>query len=82
VIVAGHPPLLGEWEELERHYPEPQRLLAAITAARDLDACIDLLAGRPVNPARLDPSELAKLKRASLVRLVPPFEMLEAAEAA
>ena len=81
VIVSRDPHLpltLGQREELERAYPEAQRLLAAIKLARDLDACADLLAGRPVDSARLDQAELASAKRRTLVRLVAPADLLEA----
>ena len=69
---------LGEREQLERLWPHTHRLLAAIKLARDIDACCDLLAGRPVDLSRLDPAELEHSKRASLVRLLAPAGLLEA----
>lgn len=76
MIVSGHPPLLGELEQLERTWPDAQRLLAAFTIALDLAACADLLAGRPVDEARLDPVELERARSRMLVLLSPATDLL------
>jgi hypothetical protein len=63
---------------LEAAYPSVQRLRAAFALARDVEACVDLLAGRPVDPVRLDPVELVRAREATLVLLVSPLENLGA----
>ena len=68
--------LLGELEELERRWPDGQRLLAAFTLACDLDACRDLILGLPVDVARLDPGELQRARQAHLVQLRAPADLL------
>ncbi len=63
----------------KRHtnWPDGQRLYWAIKLALDVEACADLLADKPVDPARLDRKALAESREASLVRLVRPIDVLE-----
>ena len=82
MIVAGHPPSLGEREALERCWPNAERLAAAIAVARDVEVCAALLAGRPVDAARLDPAALERAKQARLVRLCSPIDCLGKEDAA
>ena len=72
-----HEPITPEmWQALRDAYPNTERLATAFALALDTDACSDLLAGRPVAPERLDHAEAAKARRASLVRLVAPIDLL------
>jgi len=74
--------LLAEWDSLmlADRYPHPARILTALRLAPDLDTCIDLLTGRPVDPARLDQQELERAKHRKLVRLdMTALDELEAA---
>jgi hypothetical protein len=64
------------WAELRRRYPSTARIMVAMRLAQDAATCADLLAGRPVDPDRVDRSELERAKRRSLVRLVAPIELL------
>ena len=73
---------LGVLERLHLRWPNPQRLVVAFALANDVDACADLLTGRAVDPARLDPDALAKAQQASLVRLVAPASLLNLEAAA
>ncbi len=68
-----------QWAELREAWPNGERLTVAWRLARDVDALADLLAGRPVAPGRINQRELAKARRASLVQLVAPIDLLEAA---
>jgi len=70
----------------EHHYPltrterlQLQRLATAWRLAPDIRTLEDLLLGVPVDPARLNPGELARARTASLVQLVPPINLIRAA---
>src|SRR4051812_3511693 len=57
-------------ERLREAYPTYQRLSVAFALPlrpRDLDACRDLLAGRPVDPVRLDKAALFNARRKRLI---------------
>jgi hypothetical protein len=69
--ITGAMRLLLEWD-----YPDADRILLAMRLALDVGACEDLLAGRPVDPSRLDQAELAKAREKTLVRLVAPIDRL------
>ena len=74
--------LLAEWDRLtlEQRYPHPSRILTALRLSRDVETCRELLAGQPVDPARLDQHELARAKNRKLVRLdMTALDLLEAA---
>lgn len=72
--------LPADWrEQLEEKWPDGARLTWAWRLARDLDACADLIAGRAVDPSRLDPSQLRLANEARLVVLVRPVDLLEVA---
>lgn len=57
-------------------YPDAQRLLVAFRLALDVEACADLLAGRAVDPARLDQGELVTARRKRLLTLTPAIDAL------
>ncbi len=59
------------------NWPDGQRLYWAFKLALDVEACADLLADKPVDPARLDRKALAESREASLVQLVRPIDVLE-----
>jgi hypothetical protein len=65
------------WEALRAAWLDSARLAAAWQLAKDVEALADLLAGRAVDPSRLDPDELIRSRRRRLVRLVAPAELLE-----
>jgi hypothetical protein len=65
------------WAQLRAAYADGQRLATAFALALDVDACADLLAGRTVDPSRLDEGELFKARRKRLVQLVAPVNLLE-----
>lgn len=60
-------------------WPNTERLNTALMLATDWRTCADLLAGRPVNPERLDPGALKQAHTASLVTLTRPIDLLSAA---
>lgn len=70
--------VLDEQAKLEREarWPDAGRLQIAFRLAVDVEACADLLAGRPVDPARLDPLQRAKAQEARLVQLVRPIDLV------
>lgn len=79
---------MGAWDtiqeydaaEREQRYPHPQRILVAMRLATDLETCRALLAGEPVDPARLDKSALARARNRKLVRLdTAEIDLLEVA---
>lgn len=54
-----------------------ERIAVAMRLSLDVDACVALLEGRPVDPARLDAAELERAKSKRLVRLdVSPLDVL------
>ena len=70
----------------EHYYPltrterlQLQRLATAWRLAPDIRTLEDLLFGIPVDPSRLNPTELARARTASLVQLIPPIDTLAAA---
>ena len=64
---------------LRARWPDAVRLATAFALALDVDAAADLLAGRHLNPSRIDASELERAKCATLVRLVAPIDLLREA---
>jgi hypothetical protein len=72
----------GQWAQIRASWPNTQRLHTAWRLALDLETLDDLLAGRPVDPTRIDPGELARARRASLVQLVRPIDTLLQADVA
>jgi hypothetical protein len=50
-------------------YPNPARIALALRLALDLETAQDLLAGRPVDPDRLDAAALERARTRRLVRL-------------
>lgn len=80
MIVPRDPwePLPADWRErVTARWPDGARLTAAWALALDVDALADLLAGRAVDPSRLDPDEVIRSRRKRLVRLVAPAELLD-----
>jgi hypothetical protein len=63
-------------DALRRRWPDAVRLDVAFRLARDVDAATDLLAGRAVDPARLDPDELVQARTLRLVRLAAPVDLV------
>jgi hypothetical protein len=57
-------------------WPNVDRLDVAMRLGLDVGACEDLLAGRSVDPLRLDQAELAKAREKTLIRLVAPIDAL------
>ncbi len=78
-MIDSYPLTPEQWDELHDRWPDGARLSAAFAIARDVAACADLLAGRPVDPARLDQDELANARERRLVQLVAPADLLEGA---
>ena len=68
--------------ERKRKWPNAARLKVCWQLALDLDTCAALLRGEPVDAARLNQAELAKAKRATLVRLERPIDLLAIDKAA
>jgi hypothetical protein len=66
----------GMWAELERRWPNGERLLWAFRLAHDVETCADLITGRPVDEARLDPETMFAARRQSLVQLSAPIDLL------
>jgi hypothetical protein len=58
---------------LAKDYPDGLRLRVAFAIANDLDACRDLLAGRKVDPVRLDAVRVRRARQAGFVQLVSPL---------
>lgn len=76
-------PLSDEmWEALHERWPDAGPLGIAFRIAKDLDACRDLLLGRPVDSWRLDCVEVERALRASHVQLVSPLDVYGFAVAA
>jgi hypothetical protein len=74
--------LLDDWDDARRraHYPHPDRILVAMRLARDLDTCVALLQGEPVDPDRLHANEVEQAKQRELVRLdFHAIDLLDAA---
>jgi hypothetical protein len=65
------------WRALREAYPDGKRLAVAWRLTRDVDTCAELLAGRSVDPGRLNTRELELAQEASLVRLTRPIDLLE-----
>jgi hypothetical protein len=65
------------WTQLRAAWPDGERLRLAWQLARDVDTLGDLLAGRTVDPSRLDQDELVRARRRKLVMLVSALELLE-----
>lgn len=75
-----HEPLTeAVWDELALAYPNPGRIRIALELALDAQAFTDLVAGKPVDPARIDRTELEKAKQPRLVQLVRPIDVLQIA---
>lgn len=64
---------------LEARYQHTTRIIVAIRLARDPDTCAALLAGDPVDPARVHKHELENALKPGLVQLVRPIDVLTAA---
>ena len=58
-----------DWDLLRFRYRSWRRVDLAIRLALDLDTCIALLGGEPVDPVNLDPRELSRASQTRLVRL-------------
>jgi hypothetical protein len=74
--------LLDDYDQTRREarYPNPNRIMVAMRLARDLDTCVALLQGEPVDPDRLDPDEVRRAKQRELVRLdFHAIDLLDAA---
>jgi hypothetical protein len=74
--------LLDDYDQARQQarYPNPNRILVAMRLARDLDTCIALLQGEPVDPDRLDANEVRRAKQRELVRLdFHTIDLLDAA---
>jgi hypothetical protein len=74
--------VLDDYDQARRQarYPHPERILIAMRLARDLDTCVALLQGEPVDPDRLDPDEVQQAKQRELVRLdFHAIDLLDAA---
>jgi hypothetical protein len=85
MIVPRDPwqPIRAEiWAKLERRWPNAERLVTAWRLARDIDTCADLIAGRPVDQARLDPEAVFAARRKSLVTLTAPIDLVNVEERA
>jgi hypothetical protein len=67
----------GQRLALVEAWPNGARLEWAWRIARDLETCRALLAGQPVDAERLDQAELFSARRARLVQLVAPADLLE-----
>lgn len=74
---SSAPITADQWAALRTRWLNYEQLAAAWRLACDVGTLDDLLAGRPVDPSRLDQDELAKAQRATLVRLVAPVDLLE-----
>jgi hypothetical protein len=63
--------LLDDYDRARRQarYPHPERILVAMRLSRDLQTCVALLQGEPVDPDRLHPGEVRRAKQRELVRL-------------
>jgi hypothetical protein len=59
-----------------------ERLVAAWRLARDVDTCSDLIAGCPVDQARLNPEAVFEARRKSLVTLSAPIDLVNVEERA
>jgi len=82
VIVPSdpHEPITGaHWLLLQWDFWNTARLATVFRLALDPDAAAELLEGRPVDPSRLDPAEVARAQEQSLVQLVAPIDLLERA---
>ena len=76
---AMGPPTPTKWAQLRADYPSAGRISVAMRLALDVQVCADLLAGRPVDPARLDAAELKRARERRLVRLdLREIDLLEA----
>ena len=64
------------WAALRDVYLDATRLEVCFRLARDLTTCEALWLGKPVDPSRLDPVELRTARRASLVQMVRPVDVL------
>jgi hypothetical protein len=62
--------------ERKRKWPNAARLKVAWQLALDLETCAALLRGEPVDPSRLDQTELAKAREETLVQFVAPIDAL------
>jgi hypothetical protein len=65
--------------ELRRRYPHPARILWAMRLAKDVDTCAALLRNEPVDPACIHTDQLEQATKRTLVQLVAPIELFEAA---
>lgn len=76
-IVPRDPRVPLEFEHryfLAQDYPDGLRLRVAFAIANDLGACRDLLAGRAVDPVRLNTARLQRARQAQFVQLVSPLD--------
>jgi hypothetical protein len=74
--------LLEDYDDVRRQtrYPHTERILIAMRLARDLQTCVALLNGEPVDPDRLDADEVRRAKQRELVRLdFHAIDLLDAA---
>jgi hypothetical protein len=74
--------LLDDYDQARQQarYPNPNRIMVAMRLARDLQTCIALLQGEPVDPDRLHPGEVQQAKQRELVRLdFHAIDLLDAA---
>lgn len=70
-----------ELERVRALWPHPYRLVVAQRLARDVDTCAELLAGAPLDPARLNPEGLQWARTRTLVRLdLRAIDLLEGVE--
>ena len=75
------PVTVEQWAELRAAWPNAERLRTAWNLALDVDTLADLIVGRPVAPGRLDKDELAKARKATLIVLVAPVDLLDVTSA-
>jgi hypothetical protein len=74
--------LLDDYDQARRRarYPNPNRILVAMRLARDLQTCVALLQGEPVDADRLHANEVEQAKQRELVRLdFHAIDLLDAA---
>jgi hypothetical protein len=76
---VSEPMTAAQWQLVRRDYPDAyvQRVRIAMRLALDVATCGALLEGRPVDPSRLDQAELARARKATLVQLVAPIDVLD-----
>lgn len=72
----------AQWAQLRAAWPDGARLETAWRLARDVDTLAALLAGKPVNPDRIDPAGLAWARERRYVQLARPIDVLLEDEAA